>query len=123
MVQNGVLNPHNPRNSRRNFPWHGICTLPARCPKAYPRRRRGVCLENWRKTLDWHSSNENETTPGETMPTTPLTPLRSLFRAVTGRSALLMALATVTFAALSFTPTASFADATSAPAAAAPAAD
>jgi len=50
------------------------------------------------------------------------TPLRSLFRAVTGRSALLMALATVTFAAVSFTPTASFADAGSAPAASAPAA-
>ena len=51
------------------------------------------------------------------------TPLRSLFRAVTGRSALLMALATVTFAAVSFTPSASYADATSAPAASAPAAD
>ena len=49
-------------------------------------------------------------------------PLRSLFRAVTGRSALLMALATVTFAAVSFTPTASYADAGSAPAASAPAA-
>ena len=49
------------------------------------------------------------------------TPLRSLFRAVTGRSALLMALATVTFAAVSFTPTASYADG-SAPAASAPAA-
>ncbi|HTB66520.1 MAG TPA: hypothetical protein VK727_09840, partial [Steroidobacteraceae bacterium] len=51
------------------------------------------------------------------------TPLRSLFRAVTGRSALLMALATVTFAAVSFTPSASYADAASAPAASAPAAD
>jgi Amt family ammonium transporter len=51
------------------------------------------------------------------------TPLRSLFRAVTGRSALLMALATVTFAAVSFTPSASYADASSAPAASAPAAD
>ena len=50
------------------------------------------------------------------------TPLKSLFRAVTGRSALLMALATVTFAAVSFTPNASYADAASAPAAAAPAA-
>src|SRR5580704_5866512 len=50
------------------------------------------------------------------------TPLRSLFRAVTGRSALLMALATLTFAAVSFTPTASYADAASAPAASAPAA-
>src|SRR3984885_6536937 len=50
------------------------------------------------------------------------TPLRSLFRAVTGRSALLMALATVTFAAVSFTPTASYADGASAPAASAPAA-
>src|SRR5580704_14108068 len=50
------------------------------------------------------------------------TPLISLYRAVTGRSALLMALATVTFAAVSFTPTASFADAASAPAASAPAA-
>ncbi len=49
-------------------------------------------------------------------------PLRSLFRAVTGRSALLMALATLTFAAVSFTPTASYADAASAPAASAPAA-
>src|SRR5277367_1210398 len=46
------------------------------------------------------------------------TPLRSLFRAVTGRSALLMALATVTFAAVSFTPSASYADAASAPASA-----
>ena len=51
------------------------------------------------------------------------TPLRSLFRAVTGRSALLMALATVTFAAVSFTPNASYADGASAPAASAPAAD
>jgi Amt family ammonium transporter len=81
-------------------------------------------------------SYENETTPGETMLTAPMTsqptrkpkwlasgtPLRSLFRAVTGRSALLMALATVTFAAVSFTPTASYADAGSAPAVAAPAA-
>jgi Amt family ammonium transporter len=50
------------------------------------------------------------------------TPLKSLFRAVTGRSALLMALATVTFAAVSFTPTASYADAGSAPTASAPAA-
>jgi Amt family ammonium transporter len=50
------------------------------------------------------------------------TPLSSLFRAVTGRSALLMALATVTFAAVSFTPTASYADAGSAPTASAPAA-
>ncbi len=50
------------------------------------------------------------------------TPLSSLFRAVTGRSALLMALATVTFAALSFTPTTSYADGASAPAASAPAA-
>ncbi|HEV2703168.1 MAG TPA: ammonium transporter, partial [Steroidobacteraceae bacterium] len=49
------------------------------------------------------------------------TPLRSLFRAVTGRSALLMALATVTFAAVSFTPAASYADASSAPATSAPA--
>src|SRR5580692_6591885 len=76
-------------------------------------------------------------TPGETMLTAPMTsqptrkptwlaqagtPLRSLFRAVAGRSALLMALATVTFAAVSFTPTASYADAGSAPAVAAPAA-
>src|SRR5580692_639287 len=74
-------------------------------------------------------------TPGETMLTAPMTsqptrkptwlaqagtPLTSLFRAVTGRSALLMALATVTFAAVSFTPTASFADAGSAPTASAP---
>jgi len=50
------------------------------------------------------------------------TPLRSLFRAVTGRSALLMALATLTFAAVSFTPATSYADAGSAPAASAPAA-
>ncbi|HEY1898536.1 MAG TPA: ammonium transporter [Steroidobacteraceae bacterium] len=50
------------------------------------------------------------------------TPLRSLFRAVTGRSALLMALATMTFAAVSFTPSASYADAGSAPTASAPAA-
>ncbi len=50
------------------------------------------------------------------------TPLRSLFRAVTGRSALLMALATVTFAAVSFAPTTSYADGASAPAASAPAA-
>ncbi|MGC1456805.1 MAG: ammonium transporter [Steroidobacteraceae bacterium] len=56
------------------------------------------------------------------MLTAPLTPLRSLFRAVTGRSALLMALATVTFAVVSFTPTASYADAGSAPTASSPAA-
>jgi len=49
-------------------------------------------------------------------------PLRSLCRAVTGRSAVLMALATLTFAAVSFTPTASYADAASAPTASAPAA-
>ena len=49
-------------------------------------------------------------------------PLRSLFRAVTGRSALLMALATLGFAAVSFAPNASHADAGSAPAVSAPAA-
>ena len=105
--------------------------------KAYPRKRRGVCLENWRKNARLADSYENETTPGETMLTAPLTskpsgkpkwlaqagtPLRSLFRAVSGRSALLMALATVTFAAVSLTPSTSFADAGSAPAASAPAA-
>src|ERR1700733_5814086 len=64
----------------------------------------------------------SQPTPKPKWPPQAGPPLRSLFRAVTGRSALLMALATVTFAAVSFTPTASYADAASAPTAAAPAA-
>jgi ammonium transporter, Amt family len=97
-----------------------------------------ACKNGATRSIDgFEEFYENETTPGETMLTAPMTsqptrkptwlapagtPLRSLFRAVAGRSALLMALATVTFAAVSFTPTASYADAGSAPAVAAPAA-
>src|SRR3984885_8201951 len=109
MVQNGLANRRNPPNSRRKFPWHGICTLPARC-SSIPAHEARRLLANLAQDARLADSYENETTPGETMLTAPLTsqptrkpkwlaqagvPLKSMFRAVTGRSALLMALATV----------------------------
>src|SRR5579862_4702199 len=81
-----------------------------RVASSIPAHRHRVCSQTWRKTLDLQIST---THPGETMLSAPF-PLRYLFPALTRRSALLMALATVTFAVVSFTPGASYADAGSA---------